>query len=220
MEPNFKLMLDEMKSMQTALEGSIAAVNLSLGTRIGAVERTISDQFDRLEDATKVFNAWKPTIDESMKELRSKIKAIRMSEEVVEKMREAMMALRKTMSHAALKATPSTVSSVLPPPLVSMVRASSSAGPKVTGPFVGHGIPQHHQGLESKTLSLVKGMNPHLHPLPHPHSLPHPAFALCKSNSSSMLDAGPLATALGLGLPWGAPEPPWEPNPLVISFPK
>ena len=157
MEPNFKLMLDEMKSMKTSLEGNIAAVNPSLGNCIGSMERTISDQFDRLEDATKVFNAWKPTIDESMKELRSKIKAIRMSEEVVEKMREAMMALRKTMSHAALKATPSTASSVLPPPLVSMVRASSSAGPKVTGPFVGHGVAQHHRGHESWTPLTVKG---------------------------------------------------------------
>ena len=43
MEPNFKLMLDEMKSMQTAIEGSIVAVNSSLGNRIGVVECTISD---------------------------------------------------------------------------------------------------------------------------------------------------------------------------------
>ena len=60
MEPNFKLMLDEMKSMQTALEGSITAVNLSLGTRIGAVERTISDRFGRLEDAARCSTIGSP----------------------------------------------------------------------------------------------------------------------------------------------------------------
>ena len=124
MEPNFKLMLDEMKSMQTALEGSIAAVNLSLGTRIGAVERTISDRFGRLEDAAKVFDEWKPTVDESVKDLRAEIGAIRKSEEVVDKMREEMTALRKTVSRAALDATPSAAAGVLSPLVVTTAGAT------------------------------------------------------------------------------------------------
>jgi hypothetical protein len=101
MEPNFKMMLDEMKAMKTSLEGSIAAVNSSLGSRIGAVERTISDRFGRLEDAVKVFDEWKPAVDSSVTELRAEIGAIRKSEEVVERMREEMTALRKTVSRAA-----------------------------------------------------------------------------------------------------------------------
>jgi len=56
MEPNFKLMLDEMKSMKSSLESSIASVNTSLGNRIGAVERTLADRFGHLEDAAKVFD--------------------------------------------------------------------------------------------------------------------------------------------------------------------
>lgn len=144
MEPNFKLMRDELKSMKTSLKGSIAAVNPSLGNHISSMEHTISNQFRHLEDATKVFDTWKPTIDESMKELHSKIEAIHKFEEVVEKMWEEMMALHKTVSHVALKATLATTFGVLPPPQVTTARASSSAGPKVTSPFVGHGTPQHH----------------------------------------------------------------------------
>jgi DNA repair ATPase RecN len=104
MEPNLKLVLDEMKSMKQSLEGSIAAVNTSLGDRIGAVERTISDRLSRLEDAARVFDEWKPTVDASVQELRSEIGAIRKSEDVMEKMREEMTALRKTVSRAALDA--------------------------------------------------------------------------------------------------------------------
>jgi hypothetical protein len=211
MEPNFKLMLDEMKSMKTSLEGSIAVVNMSLGNRIIAVEETI---FDRLEDATKVFDEWKPTVDACVKELRSEISVIHKSEEVVEKMREEMTALRKTVSRAELDATPVVASGVLPPPLVTAARALFSAGPKVTGPFVGHNVAHHHWGFGSKTPLPVKGTNPQLHPLPIP------PFLLRKSFSSSMLDVGVPTSVMGIGTPRDVSDPPWDPHPSNDKLPK
>jgi hypothetical protein len=82
MEPNFKMVLDEMKAMKSSFEGRIAVVNSSLGKHIGAVERTISDHFSRLEDVVQVFDEWKSVVNTSVKELRAEIDAIRKSEEV------------------------------------------------------------------------------------------------------------------------------------------
>ena len=60
MDPNTKLLLDELQSMKTSLESSLGGrlreVEVLLGKRIGAVEHSIMDQFNRLEDATKVFD--------------------------------------------------------------------------------------------------------------------------------------------------------------------
>jgi hypothetical protein len=103
-----------MKAMRSALEGriggvesSLGKVESSLGRRIGSVESFITKRFAKLEDAVQVFDTWKPTIDASVKELRLEMGAIHKSEEAVEKMREEMTALRKTVSHAALNAGPS-----------------------------------------------------------------------------------------------------------------
>lgn len=104
MEPNPKLVLEEMKTMKQSIEGSIGAVKSSLEDRIGSVERTISDRFGRLKDAARVFDEWKPVVDASVSELRSEIGVIRKSEDVVERMREEMTALCETVSCAALDA--------------------------------------------------------------------------------------------------------------------
>jgi hypothetical protein len=185
-----------------------------------------------------------------VKELCAEIGAIRKLEEVVEKMREEMTALRKTVSRAALDATPAAAPGVLPPPVVTADAASTvmpppimiatgascsvrlppvgttagasfSVSPKVNSPFVGHGVERHHRGLEFQTLSPVKGTNSHFPPYTHPHpeSLPHPTFALRKSYSSSMLDTGQPAVALGLGSPQEAPGP-WETHPSGDKLPK
>jgi len=110
----------------------------------------------------------------------------------------------------------------MPPPVVTAAGASSSAGPKVTGPFVGHGVEHHHRGLEFQTLSPVKGTNYNFPPYTHPNpqSLPHPTFALRKSYSSSMLDTGQPAAALGLGSLQEAPEQPWENHHSSDKLPK
>ncbi|CAD6264190.1 unnamed protein product [Miscanthus lutarioriparius] len=103
MDPNTKLLVDEMKAMRSALEGCIGGVEsllgkveTLLGRRIRSVESFISERFAKLEDAAQVFDTSKPTIDASVKELRLKMGAIHKSKEAVEKMREEMMALRKT----------------------------------------------------------------------------------------------------------------------------
>jgi hypothetical protein len=182
MEPNFKLLLDEMKSLKTSLEGSIASVNTSLGVHIDAVERTLADRLGQLEGATQVFDAWKPSVDASVKELRADVGEIRKTGETVEKMREEMTALRKSVSRVVLDSAPTTASGVLPPPVVTA--ASSSAGHPVIGPSVGHGESLHHRGPELSTQPPVKGMIPRLHPLPIPTG------SLRKSFSSSLLNLG------------------------------
>jgi len=124
MEPKFKLMLDEMKSMKTPLEASIAKVSSSLGDRIGAVERSIAGLFGRLKDVARVFSDWKPAIYSSVQELCAEIGAIiPKSEEAVEKLREEMMALRKTVSRTALEMVPGAATGILHPPVLAAAGA-------------------------------------------------------------------------------------------------
>ena len=87
MDPNTKLILDELKSVQMNLTNRIVAEETSIGARVGS-----------LEDATKVFDAWKPKMDATMEELRSEVGAIRKTDEKVEALHEEMTALHKSMS--------------------------------------------------------------------------------------------------------------------------
>ncbi|CAD6273325.1 unnamed protein product [Miscanthus lutarioriparius] len=76
MDPNFQLLLDEIKSVKTAVNGvesCVSAVETSLGSRIFAMDRSISDQFGRVEDAVQVFDDWRPSVDASVEELRSEV---------------------------------------------------------------------------------------------------------------------------------------------------
>ena len=59
MDPNFQLLLDEIKSVKTAVNGvesRVSAMETSLGSRISAMDHSISDQFRRVEDAVRVFD--------------------------------------------------------------------------------------------------------------------------------------------------------------------
>ena len=59
MDPNFQLLLDEIKSVKAAVncvESRVGAVETSLGSRISAMDRSISDRFGRVEDAVRVFD--------------------------------------------------------------------------------------------------------------------------------------------------------------------
>jgi hypothetical protein len=79
MDPNFQLLLDEIKSVKTAVnvvESRVGAVEKSLGSRISAMDHSISDRFVRVEDAVRVFDDWKPTVDASVDELRSEISTL------------------------------------------------------------------------------------------------------------------------------------------------
>ena len=74
MDPNTKLLVDEMKAMRSALEGRIEGVESSLGKvessqgrRIGLVESFISERFTKLEDVAQVFDTWMPSINVSVK---------------------------------------------------------------------------------------------------------------------------------------------------------
>ncbi|CAD6336222.1 unnamed protein product [Miscanthus lutarioriparius] len=75
MDPNFQLLLDEIKSVKTTVNGvesRVDAVETSLGSRISAMDRSISDRFGRVEGAIQVFDDWRPSVDASVEELRSK----------------------------------------------------------------------------------------------------------------------------------------------------
>lgn len=153
MDPNTKLLLDELKSVKSSLESSIGAVEKTLGGRIGvvesslgAVERSIADCFIRLEDAVKVFDVWKPTVDASVAELRSGLEAVHKTDEAVTHMREEMTALRKTVSRAALESTPNAPTGVLPHP-VAAAAATPVVNP-IIGPSVGHGSVLNHRGFK------------------------------------------------------------------------
>jgi len=68
MDPNLQRILDEIKTVKAAVDGvdsRVGAVEVSLGSRISAMDRSISDRFGRVEDAVQVFDTWKPTIDAS-----------------------------------------------------------------------------------------------------------------------------------------------------------
>ena len=59
MDPNFQLLLDETKSVKATVnrvESRVGAVETSLGSRISAMDRSISDRFGRVEDAVRVFD--------------------------------------------------------------------------------------------------------------------------------------------------------------------
>ena len=84
-----------------------------LGKRIGAVEHSIVDRFNRLEEAAKVLDEWKPKADASVAELRAELGEVRKSDAVVEQMREEMTALRKTVSRVVLNSDPSASAGVL-----------------------------------------------------------------------------------------------------------
>ena len=94
MDLNTKLILDELKSVQSNLTNRIDAIEHSIGARVGS-----------LEDAAKVLDAWKPKMDASVVELRVEIGAFRKTEEKVESMREEMTTLRKFVSRSVLDAT-------------------------------------------------------------------------------------------------------------------
>ena len=105
MDLNTKLILDELKSVQTNLTNRIDAVEHSIGARVGS-----------LEDAAKVLDTWKPTMDASIAELRAEIGAFRKTEEKVESMREEMTALRKSVSRSVLDAMQAAPTGVLQRP--------------------------------------------------------------------------------------------------------
>ena len=80
MDPNIQLLLDEIKSVKTAVNGvesRVGAVETSLGSRISAMDHSISDRFGRVEGAVQVFGDWRPSVDASVEELRSEVSTLR-----------------------------------------------------------------------------------------------------------------------------------------------
>ena len=66
MDPNFKIMFDELKAMR----GSVDGLKGSLTERISGVEKSLGDRFADLESAAAAFEVWKPQMESSVEELR------------------------------------------------------------------------------------------------------------------------------------------------------
>ena len=58
-----------MKTAVKGVESRVGTVETSLGSRITAMDRSISDQFGLVEDVIRVFDDWRPTMDASVEEL-------------------------------------------------------------------------------------------------------------------------------------------------------
>ena len=105
-----------------------------------------------------------------MEELRSEVSTLRKQEGAIEKMREEMTALRKSVSRVVLEAAPAMAAGILAQPVVTA--ATSSAGHPNTSPVVGHRVEPHHREFESLTPLPVKGtldFKSHLFPKPIPY---------------------------------------------------
>jgi len=83
MEPNFKLVLDELKSLRSdmndqikSVHGDISGLQVSLSDRITAVEQKLADRFVDMENAAKVFDYWKPRIDATIDDIRMEMGAM------------------------------------------------------------------------------------------------------------------------------------------------
>jgi len=156
MDPNFQRLLDEIKSVKTAVnsvESRVGAVESSLASRISAMDRSISDRFGRVEDAVQVFDDWRPTVDVSVAELRAEIVTLHKQDDAIEKMREEMTALRKSISRVVLNAAPAIPAGILAQPAVTAPTASVGHRPDV-----GPSVATHHRESESLTQLPVKGM--------------------------------------------------------------
>ncbi|CAD6231683.1 unnamed protein product [Miscanthus lutarioriparius] len=101
MDPNFKLLLDEIKVVHTSITNIVSRMS----SRIDSIEHTIAGRFDKLEGATQVLDTWKPKADMSMEEMRTEIGTFRKTDESVEQIRFEMTVLRKTISCAAHEST-------------------------------------------------------------------------------------------------------------------
>lgn len=185
MDPSIKMLLDEIRVVQSTL----ASIDGKLTLRIDKVESSIAFRFDRLEGAVKVFDNWKPQFDASMDKLRADVGVLRTTNDSVVAIRTEMTTLRKSVGRVVLDAVPASSAGILPPPPAAATAATS--GMPFTNPF-GRRVESSHRGFEFQTQSPVKG-TPNL---PNPH----PSLKLHRSHSGSdLLPGGSSQRAGGSG---------------------
>lgn len=147
------------------VESRVDVVETSLGSRITAMDRSISDHTGAWRMSSRCSTIGGLSMDASMEEFRSKIGTLCKQEGAIEKMWEEMTALCKSLSRVVLDAAPAMPAGILSQPLVTA--ATSSAGHPNTGPLAGHHVDTHHREFESLTLLPVKGtLDLKSHPLP------------------------------------------------------
>jgi hypothetical protein len=161
MEPNFKLVLDEMKSLRNdvndqikGIRGDVNSLQISLLDCISAVEHKLTDQFGNMEHAAKVFDDWKLRIDATIDDIGTE-----------------MGAMRKTFHRVVLDGDPATSAGIFN--RAGAAAASSPAGNPAVNPS-GHRVELHHRESGIQTPLPVKGTQtcPSAQPLPRPASHP------------------------------------------------
>jgi hypothetical protein len=157
MEPNFKLMLDEMKSLRSDVNDQIKGIHndvnglqISLSDRITSVEQKLTNRLINMDNAAKVFADWRPRIDATIDDIRLE-----------------MGAMRKTFHRVVLDGDPVTSAGVFN--RVGATAAPSPVGNPVVGPN-GHRVEHQHWESGIQNPLLVKGTQPSssVHPFPHP----------------------------------------------------
>lgn len=153
MDPNLKLILDELK----AVRGSMDELQSSLSKRIDDVDHSWGSRFQALESAAQVFDDWKPRVDATVDDLKME-----------------MSALRKTVHRVVVDSTPSPAAGIFTKP--ASAAATSPAGKLADGPE-GHRVESSHRehvfgSVFTHSHLPVKGtcdLNPKL---PRPASFP------------------------------------------------
>lgn len=66
MDPNMKIMLDEMKAMRESVDN----LQGSLTQRMEGIEKSLAERFQSLESKAVAFGDWQPRVEASVEELR------------------------------------------------------------------------------------------------------------------------------------------------------
>ena len=73
MDPNSKMILDEIMGLRSSVED----FQTSQTQRIDNVETNLDDRFHAMEDAAQMFESWKPKVYSSMEDLRVEVSSLR-----------------------------------------------------------------------------------------------------------------------------------------------
>uniref|UniRef100_A0A0A9AK33 Retrotransposon gag domain-containing protein n=1 Tax=Arundo donax TaxID=35708 RepID=A0A0A9AK33_ARUDO len=138
MDPQMKLLFDELKSMTQSMED----LKKSVEDRINGVEHSLCDRFMAMESVAKGLEDWKPRVEASVEYLRVEVAA-----------------LRKTVNRVVLEQSAPSPSIF---PALGATAAISSAGNPVVGSDEHYVDPPHREtacgSVTAYTSLLVKGM--------------------------------------------------------------
>lgn len=148
MDPNMKIMLDEMKAMRESVDN----LQGSLTQRMEGVEKSLAERFQSLESKAAAFGDWQPRVEASVEELRQEVSV-----------------LRKSVNRVVLTASHPSAAGIFTKP--GSTSASPSAGITVDGPGGHHDDKNHRESafgsVYTHSHTPVTGMEPEPSPSLH-----------------------------------------------------